>query len=207
MKRVNIYFGADTPCFTHCTVEMPDDADEYEIGQTLLDSATFREQYMWPDMEENLYEKEISVEHDDWSNAKPDITYEKYLELVEDKQPELGGVGLIAPISDLKQEGDTKALIKALMGDDGIPCEGSINGDSASIAYYDTDSCLGYTVGYSWEPAEGLNVGRVTNVSLWRNEMYDHAFDLTRERLAEVLAEHGDSKVAKEIAAKFAIRL
>ena len=126
---------------------------------------------------------------------------------------------MIAPIDMLKQEGsdNTKAFIKAIVGCESIPCQGSTGASAfdgckeGSIDYYNVDDHLGYTLRYDYETIDD-SWGLVRCYSLDRNETFDHAYDVDRDTLIQVLNEslesyYLDADTIKAIADKFAIKL
>ena len=125
---------------------------------------------------------------------------------------------LCAPLSifEMNSSEDTKTLIKLVTGRESIPLEGSAgNGTDVDgtyegeVDYYDLADGLGYTLSYDYRE-EGYMVGRLVRYTVQRNELYDGAFDVTRERLTKVLLDlaRGTYGIAAQLVAdKFAIKL
>lgn len=103
-------------------------------------------------------------------------------------------------------------LLLTLTGHRCVPCEGGTgcgeNGEEGDVSYYDRSDMLGYTMSYDYGlVGDGLAV--IKRFRIDRDERWDNMFDLTEERLREVLEGMQDKGVNRdvllEIGAKFGI--
>ena len=103
---------------------------------------------------------------------------------------------------------NVEQLVLTLTGHEVIPMEGGSHDDHCSVAYYDCEDMLGYTMVYDVEPA-GNGLVKVTGFDIIRDDRFDHEFDLNRKRLREVLEGMQDKGVNRdvllEIGAKFGV--
>lgn len=95
---------------------------------------------------------------------------------------------LVMPTTMLKSlEGDTpKQLLGVITGHECIPCEGGIDSRGVNISYYDCSDGLGYTLTYDYEML-GFGMSKLVDVDIERDDRFDGMFDVSRERLENVL--------------------
>ena len=113
------------------------------------------------------------------------------------------------------QEGskEMKSLLKTMtLGHTCVPCEGGTgcgeNGEEGEISYYDRSDMLGYVLSYDYELV-GEDFALIKRFRIDRDERWDNMFDLTEDRLREVLEGMQDKGVDRnvllEIGAKFGV--
>ena len=95
---------------------------------------------------------------------------------------------LVMPTTMFKNlEGDTpKQLLGVITGHECIPCEGGNDERGVSVSYYDCHDGLGYTLIYDYEML-GFGMSKLVDPEVIRDERFDNMFDVSRERLKNVL--------------------
>ena len=84
-------------------------------------------------------------------------------------------------------EGDApKQLLGVITGHECIPCEGGSDKRGRTISYYDCYNGFGYTLTYDYAEL-GVGMSKLIDPEVIRDERFDGMFDVSRERLENVL--------------------